>query len=143
MDELEALLDEVRLLWHRMVEVGERLHATEPVTLGMRAVLEHLLREGPSPVPAIARRRGVTRQHVQALVNALRARRLVRLLPNPAHRRSALVGLTPRGEELIRRMKAREDALLRQARALPGRAAVRQAAATLRAVREALPEGEQ
>ena len=49
-NEIEALLDEVRLLYHRMVQVGEQLHADEPVTLGMRAVLEFILRNGPLPI---------------------------------------------------------------------------------------------
>jgi hypothetical protein len=37
----------------------------------MRAVLEFLSRHGPASVPQIARRRFVTRQHIQALVNGL------------------------------------------------------------------------
>ena len=105
---LDAVLDEVRLLYHRMVQEGERLHAGEPVTLGMRAVLEHLQRGGPAAVPALARRRFVSRQHVQALVNALLQRRLVALAPNPAHRRSALVTLAPEGRRTIERMRRRE-----------------------------------
>ncbi len=104
----EELLNEVRLVWHLILQVGERLHAQEDITLGMRAVLEHLLWEGPSTVPAIARARYVTRQHIQSLVNGLLNRNLVVLQSNPAHRRSRFVRLTAEGERLIRRMKARE-----------------------------------
>jgi DNA-binding MarR family transcriptional regulator len=134
---MEALLDQVRLLWHVLGQVADRLHEDE-VTLGMRAVLEFLDREGPKAVPEVARSRRVTRQHIQALVNDLLELHLVVLDANPAHRRSALIRLTDEGQEAFRRMKRRErrffDDLDLKAR--PGD--LRQAAATLKAVREAL-----
>lgn len=135
---MEELLDEVRLLWHAMVQAGERLHAAEPVTLGMRGILELLLLEGAAAVPAMARRRSVTRQHVQALVDALLERGLVALGRNPAHRRSALVRLTPEGRRVIDRMRRREAELYRRARlgAAPDR--LKGAAEVLRGVRTAL-----
>jgi DNA-binding MarR family transcriptional regulator len=71
------------------------------MTLGMRAALELLLVGGPATVPRIARSRGVTRQHVQALVNGLLAQGLVALRPNPAHKRSPLVALSPAGETTL------------------------------------------
>lgn len=107
-DGVEGLLDEVRMLFHRAVQVAEELHADEPVTLGMRAVLEFLSRHGPASVPQIARRRFVTRQHIQALVNKLLEQGLVALEPNPAHRRSALVTPTAAGRRVIERMVRRE-----------------------------------
>lgn len=135
---VERLLDEVRLLWHVTVRAAERLHADERVTLGMRAVLEFLAREGNTPVPAIARKRRVTRQHVQALVNELLALGLVSLDDNPAHRRSALVRLTPDGQRAIDRIQGRErrffDGL--ELNASPGE--LQRAASTLSAVRAAL-----
>src|SRR5574341_977072 len=105
---IDELLDQVRLLWHVMVQAAERLHEDEAVTLGMRAVLEFLARNGPTAVPHIARSRHVTRQHIQALVNDLLDLRLVSLDDNPAHRRSALVRFTPEGHKTIERMKRRE-----------------------------------
>lgn len=111
MTDFEDLLNEVRLLWHLLLQVGERLHGRETITLGMRAVLEHLTWEGPQTVPAIARARYVSRQHIQVLVNGLMERDLVVLQDNPAHRRSPLVRLTPEGERTIKRMKATEDRL--------------------------------
>jgi len=97
--ELDDLLDEVRLLWHVAVQATERLHDGEAVTVGMRAVLEFLARNGPRSVPDIARSRLVTRQHIQSLVNGLLELRLVSLEDNPAHRRSSLVQLAPEGED--------------------------------------------
>lgn len=137
---LEALFDEVRLAMHQLVQVSEALHADEPVTLGMRAVLEFLLRNGPATVPHVARRRHVTRQHIQSLVNPLAAQRLVELVENPAHQRSPLVRLTRPGERLIRRMQRKERrAFARRAREVSD-AEIEAATRTLRAVRESLAE---
>ncbi len=135
---MESLLDEVRLLWHVMVRTGERLHAGEKTTLGMRGVLELLLRDGPATVPQMARSRRVTRQHVQGLADALRQLEMVALVDNPAHRRSPLVRLTPAGRSAIERMRRRERRLYGRARpAVPGRE-LRRAAEILGAVRKAL-----
>lgn len=138
MDPMEELLNEVRLLWHRLVQVGERLHASEPITLGMRAVLEFLARESPATVPGIARSRHVTRQHIQSLVNELLERRLVELGDNPAHKRSPLVRLTREGERTIRRMKTKEARLLARSNLGVSRPDLKKAAETLRAVRAGL-----
>jgi len=139
MSDLEALLNEVRLLWHRMVQVGEELHKKEPVTLGMRGVLELLLLAGSVTVPQMARSRNVTRQHIQALVNKLRKRGLVRLGANPVHKRSALVFMTLEGERAISRMRAREAPVLAEAgRALGSAADIQRATATLKGVRRRL-----
>ena len=69
--DLRNLTNEVRMLFHSLVEAGDSLHKDEPITMGMRGVLEFLLQEGASTVPDMARERHVTRQHIQALVNGL------------------------------------------------------------------------
>jgi DNA-binding MarR family transcriptional regulator len=135
---LEELLDQVRLVWHVMVQAGERLHERERITLGMRAVLEFLAQNGPAAVPEIARRRHVTRQHIQALVNDVLDLRLVSLEDNPAHRRSALVRLTADGQKAIERMKRRERQFFDRLELNAKPRDIRQAAATLSAVRQAL-----
>ncbi len=135
---IEALLDEVRLLWHAMRRAGERLHGKEPVTLGMRAVLEFLALHGPSTVPQVARSRGVTRQHIQGLVNALVELGLAALADNPAHRRSVLVRLTPEGGKTIERMRGRERRLFDRLDLGRSNDDLRRTAETLRSVRDAL-----
>ena len=135
---VEALLNEVRMLLHRAVQVAEQLHAGEPVSLGMRGVLEFLHRDGPSPVPEIARRRFVTRQHIQALVNRLLELELVELDENPAHRRSALVTLTPGGRRLIERMLKGEARYYAGLKLGPRRQDIVQATRTLEEVRRAM-----
>jgi DNA-binding MarR family transcriptional regulator len=135
---IEELVDEVRLLWNRLIQVGEELHAEEPITLGMRAVLEYLLRNGPSTVPDIARNRRVTRQHIQQLVNPLLERGLTTMTANPSHRRSGLVVLTADGEQTIRRIKKREAELYATSDFGVSDAEMRRAAAALRSVRVGL-----
>ena len=120
----EELLDEVRLLFHVGTEAAERLHAEESVGASLRAVLEHLTHHAPTTVPAIARSRRVSRQHIQVLVNELLELGLVRLEDNPAHARSHL--------------RARERVVLGNATARIGSGRMRQAIRTLRDLRTAL-----
>ena len=136
--EIENLLNEVRLLYHRIVQVGEQLHVDESVTLGMRAVLEFLLKNGSTTVPDIARSRSVTRQHIQSLVNALLEQDLVVLEDNPLHKRSSVATLTKEGERVIRRMRKREDQLYQRTRFRVKRNEFKAAARTLEHVRDAL-----
>ena len=110
-NEIDELLNEVRLFHNHIVQVGEALHADESVTLGMRAVLEFLLKGGPMTVPDMARNRSVTRQHIQVIVNTLLDEKLITLKVNPAHKRSSLVALTPEGRQTIQRMRQREGRL--------------------------------
>jgi DNA-binding MarR family transcriptional regulator len=137
---LEALFDEVRLSWHRVVQVTETLHADERVTLGMRAVLEFLQRSGAATVPHIARSRHVSRQHIQSLVNPLAEEGLLELRDNPAHRRSPLVTLTTRGERLIRRLRQKEHRAFEAMEIEVSERQLETATRTLRSLRLSLKE---
>lgn len=137
-DEVDELLNEVRLLHNQIIQVGESLHTDEPVTLGMRAVLEFLLKDGPMTVPDIARSRSVTRQHIQTIVNSLVDDELVTLETNPLHKRSSLVTLTRGGERIIRRMRKREGHLFEKTKFGSTRKKIQEASNTLRDVRTAL-----
>ena len=139
-NEIEALLNEVRLLFHRIVQVGEHLHADEPVTMGMRGVLEFLLRNGPATVPDIARSRSVTRQHIQILANDLLQQDLVEFEENPLHKRSSFVTLSKDGERAIQRMRTRESRLYEAARFGVKSNELKAAANTLEQVRNALKQ---
>jgi DNA-binding MarR family transcriptional regulator len=101
-------------------------------------VLEHLLREGPSTVPAIARARRVSRQHIQAIVNPLLHEGMVERVENPAHRRSKLVRLTAAGQKVIEDIRRHEAHHLDQADIGVSDGELRSAAQVLRQVREAL-----
>ncbi len=82
------------------------------LTVGSRALLELLLARGPMTVPQIAREFAVTRQSVQALVDAGAARDLVELADNPQHRRSHFVTVTDLGRSAFADVHRRELANL-------------------------------
>ena len=65
---------------------------------------------GPSTVPAIARRLGLTRQGVQRVAGDLLAARLLQAAPNPDHVRSPLLTLTNRGQLVLDQLTHRSDA---------------------------------
>jgi DNA-binding MarR family transcriptional regulator len=102
------LMDQVRLLYNRLVEVVHELHGDSGVSAPQRAVLEYLHRNGAATVPAMARARNVTRQHIQAIVNDLGETELVSPEPNPAHQRSPLITLTAAGRDAIEAILFRE-----------------------------------
>jgi DNA-binding MarR family transcriptional regulator len=133
------LVDEVRLLEHRLIQVADNLHHDEPVSVSERAVLEFLLRNGQATVPAVARARHVTRQHIQVGVNLLLKAGLVERLANPAHARSHLIALTDTGRRTIESMQAREAELISSLPLAIDAEDLATAARTLAAVREALP----
>jgi DNA-binding MarR family transcriptional regulator len=135
-----SLVDETRALFHRMKLAAEQLHAAEGITAGMRGVLFGLASTGPQTVPQMARQRPVSRQHIQTLVNPLVDKRLVRLVDNPAHRRSKLVELTAAGQRLVERMGRREAKALGLLSSGLSESRLRSAAATLRALRERFEE---
>ena len=113
---LESVFDEVRLLFHRLRLVADELHENTHVTAAMRGVLEGLARLGPQTVPAMARARPVSRQHIQNIVNELLQQKLVATEDNPAHKSSPLITLTKKGAGIIQQMKERESRLLSKSR---------------------------
>lgn len=114
-EELTSVVDEARLMIHRSVTVVEQLHEGAGVSVPMRAVLEFLRRNGDHTVSAIARTRGVSRQHIQIIANDLADAGLVDRLDNPHHRRAPLITLTTRGESVIDAMHSAERGLLEPA----------------------------
>lgn len=129
---------EVALLFFRMrVAAGEYLGQGRHSS-GRRSILKSLGREGPQTVPAMARVRAVSRQHIQTLVNELKEEGLVAARDNPAHRRSKLIALTASGKRLLAHMSAREERLLEQvAEGIP-RAEFERATRLLRELRSRL-----
>lgn len=117
--QVTALTREVRACFNRLKAFADELHRDIGVTAAMRAVMEALFEGGEQTVPAIARAKSVTRQHIQVLVNQLASAGLVATRQNPDDRRSPLVALTRKGQSLFGRMRKREKTVLTQiARAL-------------------------
>ena len=92
--------------------LADEMHEDLGVTASMRAVLESLADEDEQTVPQIARTKGVSRQHIQVIVDALTKGAFVVLRDNPAHKRSALVALTNRGQSTFKEIRRREQAIL-------------------------------
>ncbi len=136
---VEALMREVRLTFHELRATAEALHDDPAgLTAAHRGVLESLERGGPQTVPALARARPVSRQHIQILVNRLLEVGLVRTEPNPAHERSQLIALTPAGAKRFAEMKRRERRALGNAKLPVSEARLRAATETLAELREFL-----
>ncbi len=111
----------------------------EAVPSGARgAVLMELARLGPRSVPQLARARSVSRQHVQALVNGLAEAGYVERVENPAHRRSPLIRMAPRGARAVQAMERAAGAGLAAVEGAPSEGELRRAAGVLRALGKAL-----
>lgn len=113
-DALTALIREVRTCFNLLRSLAERLHQDLGVNPSLRAVMESLASGGPSTVPEIARSKGVSRQHIQTIVNSLLEEGFVEAGPNPAHRRSPQFRLTRKGLATFARIQSREHAPLRR-----------------------------
>lgn len=139
LEELTDLVDEVRLTFHACAEFARQAHGDRIDPSG-RAVLEFLSAHGPSTVPAIARSRGVTRQHIQTIANAAESEGLLKTTANPAHKRSPLFALTADGTALIESIRRTERMLLAPLSESFDPAQLAAAAATLAHVRTQLTE---
>ncbi|HEX2786023.1 MAG TPA: helix-turn-helix domain-containing protein [Ilumatobacteraceae bacterium] len=137
--ELSDLVDEVRLSFHAFSEFARWAHGHRIDPPG-RAVLEYLSRNHPSTVPSMARSRGVTRQHIQTIVNDLESQGLVETSANPAHKRSPLSALTRDGRALIESIARKEEDLVEPLRGAIDPDRLTAAAATLAEVRKLLVE---
>lgn len=100
------------LLYFRMRKAAEEMLGEGAQSAGRRSILKSLSSGGPQTVPQMARRRAVSRQHIQKLVNGLQADGLVELIENPAHKRSRLVRITNDGEAVARATAEREARIL-------------------------------
>jgi len=133
-----VLASAVRRLADRFEATMRELHAGDGLTVGERALLLQLRQGEPQTIPALATRRGTTRQYVQQTLAPLAERGLIRWLDNPRHRRSRLASLTPAGVELARRVLAREGALVGELAPAAAHARLIEATATLTALEAAL-----
>ncbi|MFF8596815.1 MarR family winged helix-turn-helix transcriptional regulator [Streptomyces sp. NPDC015220] len=113
-ERLAEVFDLVGPLYRRVHRKVERQAPAEGLSVGVRAVLDLLRTGGPMTVPQMGRAQAISRQFVQRMVNDAARHGLVESLANPAHRRSALIGLTDEGRAAIGAVRARERALLRQ-----------------------------
>ncbi|NDK31754.1 MarR family winged helix-turn-helix transcriptional regulator [Nesterenkonia haasae] len=116
-------------LYRKVSRTVERLQPTMGMSVGVRAVLEQLRREGPLTVPEMARSQELSRQFVQRMVHDATSAGWVQSRPNPAHRTSPLIRLTESGVGAVDEVVAHERALMGQ---VPGSLTGEDIAATLK-----------
>jgi len=110
---LDRFTFEVALLFFRMRVAATQYLGRGEHSSGHRSIMKSLGAEGPQTVPAMAGLRSVSRQHVQKLVDGLKADGFVEAVPNPAHKRSVLIDLTRLGEDYLGQLGKREEELWR------------------------------
>lgn len=137
-DQLQRFVRDLRLTYNQLRDLADRLHADLEITASLRAVMEFVALQGPSTVPAIAEQRSVSRQGIQKLVNTLLKREVLVRKPNPGHRRSDLIALTPRGRALFRTMLRREAKYIGELAARLPAADIERSRSLLGAIRSAL-----
>lgn len=105
---LNAVIRDVRLCFNLLRTRADEMHKDLGVNASMRSVMESLAGGNERTVPNIARSRGVSRQHIQVIVNALTKANLVAVRDNPEDRRTFLVFLSDQGREVFGEIQKRE-----------------------------------
>ena len=101
------LLLESMGLFFQLRAAGKRTGHVMPGGGGIWGFLHSLAVDGPQTVPELARARPVTRQHIQQIANEAAADGLIEFIDNPAHKRSKLLRLTPKGDHVDAEMTER------------------------------------
>lgn len=103
---IALMLSAIRL-FHRLKAAGTALEAVNAEGAGVWGVLRDLAKDGPLTVPALVKRRPVSRQYMQRVVDDLAKRGLVETRTNPRHRRSVPIALTKEGARHAAKLEAR------------------------------------
>jgi len=104
---MEELIVEIVATFFLLRAEGMRIGVVSPSGEGYWSVLRLLKVNGAQTVPHIARYRYVPRQSVQKLANEMLADGVIELVNNPAHKRSKLLRLTPKGEAVFQELSNR------------------------------------
>jgi len=109
---IETIIDEIVSLFHLLQALAVTIHSDIGLTAAKRGLLKGVEMLGPQTVPQMAYVRNVSRQYIQTIVNQLQSAGLVEIIPNPLHRRSGIVKLTPHGERFLTLITEKEKKLL-------------------------------
>ncbi len=104
---IEDLIVEIVATFFLLRAEGMRIGVVSSSGEGYWSVLRLLKVRGPQTVPQLARYRYVPRQSVQKLANEMLKDGVIEFLNNPAHKRSKLLRLTPKGEAVFQEMSDR------------------------------------
>ncbi|MFJ9822114.1 MarR family winged helix-turn-helix transcriptional regulator [Streptomyces sp. NPDC101151] len=105
-DDMGLLVADVYEVAGLLRRSGEAIAATEGQTQARWQLLS-VVSDSPRTVAQAARRLGIARQGVQRVANELVAEELAAFQPNPDHRSSPLLTLTPLGHRTLDRITAR------------------------------------
>lgn len=105
---LLRLIEEVPPAFFKLTAMAERLHEDIGIAGPGRGTLRSLFLDGEQTAPELARRRPVSRQAIQPILDELVSRGLVAARDNPKHRRSKLYAITKDGIDLCVRIQQRE-----------------------------------
>ena len=108
---IENLIVEIVATFFLLRAEGMRIGVVSSSGEGYWSVLRLLKVNGAQTVPQLARYRYVPRQSVQKLANEMLADGVIELVNNPAHKRSKLLRLTPKGEAVFQELSDRIAAL--------------------------------
>jgi len=133
-----ALVNEVPRAFFRLSAIADDLFADLGVGAPERGVLRDLFVEGEGSAPEFARRRPVSRQAMQAVLDRLVEKGLVRAEANPRHKRSMNYVLTAAGIDICVELQRRELAKIESLVARIGPADFAAAAAALAAINRAV-----
>jgi len=111
-DEIALLVADVFEAAGSLRRLGEHTARAEGLTQARWQVLS-VVSEEALTVPQAGRRLGVSRQNVQRVANDLVALGCAEYAPNPDHRSSPLLTLTPHGRTALSRVTERASALNR------------------------------
>ncbi len=134
----ESVLDLTRAVGARLSALDRRVAGGDELTAAQRTTLADLAKRGPTTLPQLARARSVSRQQVRVVVESLSQLGLVRRVPNPAHRRSYLVGVTDAGSVQAQAIGRRDAVTMSKIEEEVGAGAVRAATSALRVLLKAL-----
>lgn len=104
---IEDLIIEIVATFFLLRAEGMRIGVVSSSGEAYWSVLRLLKVNGPQTVPQLARYRYVPRQSVQKLANEMLNEGVIEFLNNPAHKRSKLLRLTPKGEAVFAEMNDR------------------------------------
>jgi DNA-binding MarR family transcriptional regulator len=132
---LEDLFNATQALADRLRLLAEEVHGQQELNAGKRSLLKSLSRNGPQTVAKMASAQRFSRQYVRSLTEQLSKEGFVAYEANPAHKRSRLVQLTPKGKKQAEAMEKREASALTGLDLGLTEADLRQAAEVVRTVR--------
>lgn len=112
-EKLYLVMKKIRASFHLLKNLAEEMHKDLNVNASMRAVLEAIAEQDQS-VPEIARKKNVSRQHIQVNVDVLLEMGLVQLQGNPAHKRSPIITLSKKGRGVFTEIRKREAIALKK-----------------------------